>query len=433
MAATGAVSADSGTSKDCMSSEFSNSSWTTVQAEVTQPPNTTGVVRINYSSETISSEFIVDTPPNVNVTDKNGFVKDRWEYRYTGSQNPYIKYELPERDFEGFGIQSSQWTLSPLPVHHKVNINYNVVPAGIAGDEFLLLGNYSKYTTTVDCQEISLIVSKSANLKTRPDKILGSLQYTAENLDVGHNYDQVRLFTIPTQPEPEIGGRTSNNEAWITTKDLGFQNITSVAIHEYVHTRQAFDAAGITEMLWFTEASASYYQNKFAYETGAISGSVYNTRLENGSRLNDKLGNQSEWRGKFVQYRRGFAYVAILDHKLKSATNGTYSVEDMMREINRERHNVSSVEIRRDTFISRIHNSSNKTVATWADQAIDSDRTLNYSSAKVERKSLAEIFQDRLEKRLDEDPYAGLGVAMLFGFGIGILVVEWQSDDDDTE
>lgn len=420
--------------KNCLQvNDIRHASWPTIRAEAAQLENTTDTIRITYYGENIPKEFFVDIPSEVNLTEKHGFNLERGEYRYNGADTPYIEYRLTGEDSYWDSARAEDWTFAPLPYHANVDTKFNTSHVGVVGDHHLLLGNYTEYTTSLGCHEISLIVSNSSNMDAKPHEVLNALRYSAENLDVGHRYDHVRIFAIPGRPDPSAAGKASGNEAWITTQDIGYTNISSLAIHEYVHTRQAFDAAGLQEMVWFTEATASYYQHRFTYETGGISAQRYNKLLKNGSEINAELGNQSTWSAENTEYRRGFAYVAVLDQKLKTATNGSYSVEKLIRDINNKPSTSGQIMVQRELFIDRIRNNTGIATANWANASIDANSSFNHASATVAEPSMINQVASLFTERVREDPIGGMSVVLLIGLSFGIafkdIIDNWFGDE----
>lgn len=406
------------------------SSWPIIRAQVTQPANSSDTIRIIYLADDIPDSFFVDLPSDTNLTRKHGFKLDRGEYRYNGADRPFIEYRLETDDGYRRSANAINWTFAPVPSHYNAEVLFDASPVGVVGDQFLLIGNYSQYTTSVGCHQISLIVSDSSRLDSEPHDVMETLQYAAKNLDVGHKYEHVRIFAIPGRPDPSVGGRTSANEAWISTLPVDYPSISSIAVHEYVHTRQAFDAAGISGMLWFTEATASYYELKFSYESGAISGRYYNDRLRNGSELAVRLGDWSTWTSSRVPYRRGFAYVAILDQKLTESTDGDYTLDDLVRGINNKQMN--PVDVRREPFLERVQNNSNADVTNWANQSIDSDRPFAYSAATVSEKTNDDTAPALFDRRVREDPFGSMSLAFAIGLALGVVFIDWLLNRSDS-
>lgn len=419
-------------SEQCIDSgDRPNTNWDTIQAQVSRPNNSSDKVRISYSDRSIPPEFFLNIPREANLTDRRGFEYDRGELRYTGGNDPYVEYRLRGESSYWRSSEASEWTFAPLPNHYNVRLKYSTKGAGVVGDTYAYLGNHSKYETALGCHKISLIVSSSSDMDTHPGDVLSALRYSAENLDVGHRYDVSRLFLIPGRPDPTVGGKATKNEAWVTTRVPEHSNVSSLAIHEYVHTRQRFGASGIQGMLWFTEGSASYYEIKFGYETGAINASYYNYRLRNGSSIEAALDNRSTWPNENTKYTRGLAYVAILDQKLINSTGGNYSVEALIREINNE-SDVQSYNIRQRQFIRRIQNNSDASTAEWANKSLSSDSEFNYEIATISEKSELDKFTEKVSSKVVAEPFGALLFAFVLGAATMVLIYDISRNNSNS-
>jgi hypothetical protein len=160
---------------------------------------------------------------------------------------------------------------------------------------------------------------------------------TAENLDVGGTYDEVRIYVSPRDTGMRKGSVPSNddrmgNEA-IVDKRASIHSPENTWIHEYVHTRQQFHA---TEGLqWFYEGSATYYAARASLEQGLITPREYDAALAQWNQFNS-TDNLNEVEKEELAYKRGAVVLSRVDSELQSSTNR--SLMAFMRDSNSESH-----------------------------------------------------------------------------------------------
>lgn len=397
-----------------------------IRATVEQSPNTSEAVRITYDTRTFDGEFGVDLPSDVEVIAMNGFRFDEEEnhYRYTGGENPFIEYQISIDGEQRQYASSENWIFAPTPTHFDVGVNLHPRPTGVIGDKFLYVGNYTRYTSTQGCHDISVIVASAGELEAPPDQILEALRYTSTELDIGHRYEEVRIFTTPGMAHPPQHGFAVGNEAWVSSSlSSGVSgNQTRVFIHEYIHTRQAFGGIQLSEMSWFNEGMPDYYSYKMMAELGLISPERYNHWLAQGSTMEGVLTKPSNWSERYVAYARGGAFLAVLDAKIQASSNN--SLEDVVRRINSRGDPRTSVAIQRHLFIELVRNVSTVRTADWAKKSLSSNEPFEFEQAKMTQTQSRSKVVSVIERRIGERPF----VAVLTAFLLGILFVELVND-----
>lgn len=144
------------TSSACIDSPSGvESDLATVGATVGLSPNSSHTVRITYDTRSRDGGFGVKLPDDVAFVSSRGFSYDESEhyYRYTGGETPYIEYRIGKEGQVRRYASSDDWIFAPVPTHVDVGVTLRPRPAGVIGDRFLYLGNYTRYTTTVGCHE----------------------------------------------------------------------------------------------------------------------------------------------------------------------------------------------------------------------------------------------------------------------------------------
>lgn len=195
----------------------------------------------------------------------------------------------------------------------------------------LYVGAHTTYTETVDGQEITLVVSRDADLAASVEDVLAAVSATERTIEGGPREDTyvvVRRY-FPTRG---IGG---GREATIRS-DASLE----VYIHEFTHINQETQFA--EEMAWFTEGSAQYYGEYFEEADGRLgikpavvlrkTGPTTNWPEDN-PRPNATLANSDTW-GPQAHYYKGARLLFALDAKLRENTDGEVTTHDLMRRVN---------------------------------------------------------------------------------------------------
>ncbi|MFT4920820.1 MAG: hypothetical protein ACI8XM_000011 [Haloarculaceae archaeon] len=226
-----------------------------------------------------------------------------------------------------------EWLLAPAVNLNGKNISVRPARAGAIGEQYLYLGPVSVHRNTVGCQEHIYIEPKAApENSATPAAVLNVLNESARRLDVGAADSTVRIFASPTVPEGRHSGWASENEfvapAQVHVDSVGRGEIW---IHEYVHTRQDFQAT--RGLQWITEGSAEYLGRRLQMELGLISPREYDVlmsqyqQVPNTSSLNraPPTSNRS--------YHWGAAVLSQVDRHL---TVQNASVADLLAALNQQ-------------------------------------------------------------------------------------------------
>lgn len=410
------------------STESVETDYADVTAIVNQAPNRSNVVRIRYEQLSSDDRLEVQLPRDVQVVRATGFSNDSESatLRYTGESPAIFEYKIGGPQTEVKYANGSNWLFAPVPGHIGVGVNIEFASAGVVGNGFLYIGNYTEYSITRGCHTISLINAAAGDQPDSPEEILEALSYAASNLDIGHKYEEVTIFMTPGRAKPPHPGFAQSSDAWVTKSDYinGRLSLTRLVLHEYVHTRQAYNRGSIGGMSWVIEGSAEYFSYKLALETESVSAEKYNRWLQNGSKMNAVLTNRSSWNSRYVPYGRGGAFLAILDSRIQATSNN--SIEHVFQRINAIGGDESYVLLQRHLFLDFIANASSPEVRSWANRTMDSPKQFNVSSVVTESKSDSAmgVIADTLEKRITEKPLMSFAVAIIMGIALGMLPYE---------
>lgn len=123
------------------------------------------------------------------------------------------------------------------------------------------------------------------------------------------------------------------------------EDLKSTLSHEMIHTWTQWDGRG----QWYGEGIAVYYQALLPFRAGLISADAYLADINDTARryysnaLNDTPDDQiaprfwEDSRIRVLPYDRGGVYFAVVNGKIRRASNGARSVDDLIQEVNRRR------------------------------------------------------------------------------------------------
>lgn len=320
--------------------------------------NRTGevTVRAEYDirSGNASPRKIFDSE-RIEVLSTHGFVErrrfGRTVYRWDGrTENPHLVAKIllgrsdEEADygnwafFDAFGTPS-QYNESP---RRSFTIDANVPVANGKGP-FVFLGEHEVRTRTVEGQTIRLVAPRAAMTASPPYAILNTLARTAKNLDVGgRDHDRITAFVAPRPIRR--GGATdpSSDHFWASAQD-GIQGTTTWP-HEYVHTRQEF--LSYLRADWVTEGFAEFYGSRMTWQVGEYDFGDFRRTFLYPERADQTLSNRSEW-DRYTPYTKGAAVTAALDYRIRKATGGRRSLQDVFARLNDRKNRTDRADLKR--------------------------------------------------------------------------------------
>jgi hypothetical protein len=206
---------------------------------------------------------------------------------------------------------------------------------GAVGDRMVYLGEVTTTERSQNGQTFRLVVPEAAEMSESPDAILDSLTNASRSLRIGDRDADVVVFAAPTD-RVEWGVRglaTGDAEFWARDFER-LDEPDNVWLHEYVHTRQAFETTSETK--WLTEATAQYYAAALTLEQERIDFDAFRRELALGERSTYDdvvLSDPSTWTAN-ANYVKGALAAGRLDLTLRAATDQSGTLERVVREIN---------------------------------------------------------------------------------------------------
>ena len=305
------------------------------------------------------TELRVTVPPNVTVTDTDGFDRTdervyEWDQRgntptvtYRVEANVRSRSDQPGAEGNYRFADTADWSLVRIPPQPSINGRYTgteeptvvreteIDGPGAAGDAIAFLGDYQQRTYTAHGQTFTLIIPATADLEASPDEIFAALDRTSDQLRVGARDEQVFMIAAPTdEVEWAVRGlQTGDADFWVQDSEP-LDSAANNWVHEYVHTRQSYEAA--PSFQWFTEGSATYYAALDSLEAGRISFDRFQRFLAQGEddpQVDATLSEPDTWEN-YAEYRKGALIAGGIDRQIRLATDGEASLGTVFRAVN---------------------------------------------------------------------------------------------------
>ncbi|SEW26805.1 hypothetical protein [Natrinema salifodinae] len=211
---------------------------------------------------------------------------------------------------------------------------------GATGGDIAFFGSVTEYERDADGETIRLVVPDDTDLRESPDAILAAVADASGRLDVGMQGDEVFMVAVPNEVDwGPRGLQYGRSDAWVVD-DATLDEPNPVWLHEYVHARQRYssaDGATAPEVEWLVEGQADYYAGLLALEGGRADFGDFARLLERGERspyADGVLVDRSTWTDDRTHYVKGALVYGEIDRRLRLATDGDRTLEDVFRTLN---------------------------------------------------------------------------------------------------
>jgi len=305
------------------------------------------------------TELQITVPPNVTVTDTEGFSQSagrKYEWTKAGATpsvtyrvdaNKRVKTGQPGIDGQYQFVDTESWALVRVPPQPNVSGRITtqeeppvvretqIAGAGVAGDTMAFLGDYRLRTHTAHGQQFRLLIPDAADLEAEPAAIFESLAAASDRLRVGDRDEDVFMIAAPTDEVDWAvrGLQLGDSDFWVRdTEEL--DTPANNWIHEYVHTRQEYDAA--TSFEWFTEGSATYYGALLTLDQQRIGFDRFQRFIATGEdepQVEAVLSEPDTWEN-YANYRKGALIAGGVDRQIRLASDGEASLSTVFRAVN---------------------------------------------------------------------------------------------------
>lgn len=217
------------------------------------------------------------------------------------------------------------------PVGFRLNTNVQVRGDLRYASGEVVLGSYTAYTETVDGQQSTLFVPDRLDMAASPEEVITALAATERTIE-GDPYQDTNLFVI----EGQLGAGGAGGSSAVVQAGSPLK----IYVHEFAHVNEG--ATFDRKMAWFTEASATYYENDFEVADGRLR--IQRAKVlertdpddswPRGDHYNEStLAEPNTW-GYKADYRKGARLLFALDAKIRAATDGEATIHDVMRRVN---------------------------------------------------------------------------------------------------
>lgn len=283
------------------------------------------------------------------VVDAEGFRKDGNSYVWDGrTESPSLSVRVQvNRTYDGRHatdtrqgysfVATPDWAIAPVPTMRtswtwvgsgQVTLDRvaEIDGEGATGGEIAYLGPHETYTASAANQDFTLVVPEAATPAERPEAVLAALADASMRLQVGARDPSVFFVAAPTgvgwgPAGLEYGG----SDVWVEA-DQRLDTPGDTWVHEYVHTRQAYEPTAATQ--WTIEATAVYASLLVDLEAGRIGFPAFHDTLAEGT--NERyagavLSEPSTWDSALVPYRTGALTAANIDYGLRVGDRGSYA------------------------------------------------------------------------------------------------------------
>ena len=305
------------------------------------------------------AELKPQLPTAVTVTGTNGFAKTSGQtYAWDGNTStPSITFTMQvnqTRDLKGpegargryLFVDAGDWALVQRPSiptswswqgGEPVGISREVTTAGpgYVGEWMAYLGAVETHERTAHGQQFRLVVPERATLEESPRAILDSLAAASDQLRVGDRDERVNVFAAPTTTVGwgVRGLQFGNRDMWVRDAEA-LDTAENTWLHEYVHTRQDYEAAPSAK--WTMEAFATYYAALLALEQDHIEYDEFQSSLRHGTKdpqADAVLTEPSTW-ANAANYLKGSLVAGDTDRRIRVATDQSRSLQAVFSAMN---------------------------------------------------------------------------------------------------
>jgi|APHM01.1.fsa_nt_gi hypothetical protein len=305
------------------------------------------------------TELRLTMPPNVTVIRTEGFTQSAdGTYEWTkASDTPSVTYRVeanqrvengqPGADGQYRFVDTESWAVVRLPPQPNVSGRITtqeeppvvretqIAGAGVAGDTMAFLGDYELRTHTAHGQQFRLLIPEAADLRAEPAAIFESLAAASDRLRVGDRDEDIFMIAAPTaEVDWAVRGlQLGDSDFWVRDTER-LDTPANNWIHEYVHTRQDYEAA--RDARWFTEGSATYYGALLTLEQQRIGFDRFQRFIATGEDQPQSTAVLSEpdtWEN-YANYRKGALIAGGLDRQIRLATAQEASLATIFRALN---------------------------------------------------------------------------------------------------
>ncbi|WP_135364370.1 hypothetical protein [Halosimplex halophilum] len=298
-------------------------------------------------------------PEDVTVTGTTGFSRgDGTVYEWDGNTSaPSVTFAMAVNETVDLAgpegargrylfVDAGEWALFRRPAVPTSWSWSGAAPVGItreprvAGEGYV--GEWLAYLGAVETRErrahgqrFELVVPERATLTESPDAVFDSLAAAGDRMRVGDRDPVVTAFAAPTTSVGwgVRGLQYGDSDMWVRDAEP-LATAENTWLHEYVHTRQGYEAAPSAR--WTDEAFATYYAALLALEQGHVDYAAFRETLRRGTARPQSdaiLTEPGSWVNA-ANYLKGALVAGDTDRRIRLATDGTRSLQSVFSAMN---------------------------------------------------------------------------------------------------
>jgi len=324
-------------------------------------PEQPGEVAVTLTYEVPDRVVDLEThvPAAATVTETDGFERVNesvYEWEET-TETATISYRVnPNRTIEKSGpegaegrylsVDTGEWALltrSLTPTRWRYTgrdpVRYNrtlrTAGPGAAGEEIVYLGDVATFEETAHNQTFTLAVPERATMAASPISVLDSMANASNALRVGDRDEQVFVVAAPSGAVSwgVEGYQIGDADMWVQSRQ-SLDTANNVWLHEYVHSRQAYETTEKTR--WTVEGWATYYAAVLTLEQNRIGFDEFQAQLAAGGRpvYSDViLTERTSWTNN-ANYWKGALVAGQTDVHIRSATGRNQTLQRVFQSLN---------------------------------------------------------------------------------------------------
>ncbi|RLM96325.1 peptidase [Haloarcula sp. Atlit-7R] len=335
-------------------------------------PEQPGEVAVTLTYEVPDRVVDLEThvPAAATVTETDGFERVNesvyeWE---EPTDTATISYRInPNRTIEKSGpegaegrylsVDTGEWALltrSQTPTRWRYTgrdpVRYNrtlrTAGPGAAGEEIVYLGEVATFEETAHNQTFTLAVPERATMTASPISVLDSMANASNALRVGDRDEQVFVVAAPSGAVSwgVEGYQIGDADMWVQSRQ-SLDVANNVWLHEYVHSRQAYETTGKTR--WTVEGWATYYAAVLTLEQNRIGFDEFQAQLAAGGRpvySDVRLTDRTSWTND-ANYWKGALVAGRTDVHIRSATGRNQTLQRVFQSLNGYRDPVTQSQL----------------------------------------------------------------------------------------
>ena len=331
---------------------------TQTYARVPEEPGEVAVT-LTYAVPDRVVDLETHVPAAATVTETDGFERvNESVYEWDETSGPAtISYRInPNRTIEKSGpegaegrylsVDTGDWALltrSLTPTRWRYTgqdpVRYNrtvrTAGPGAAGEEIVYLGEVATFEETAHNQTFTLAVPERATMTASPISVLDSMANASNALRVGDRDEQVFVVAAPSGAVDwgVEGYQIGDADMWVQSSQ-SLDTANNVWVHEYVHSRQAYETT--RETRWTVEGWATYYAAVLTLEQDRIGFDEFRAHLAAGGRpvySDVTLTDRSSWTNN-ANYWKGALVAGRTDVHIRSATGRNQTLQSVFQSLN---------------------------------------------------------------------------------------------------